>query len=171
MCSISVKWVKSASLLALVLFIQCMPVKQPPRPDKEAAVIRQADRLIKSGRFAPADTLLLNYLDHYPASDYCDDAAYRRAYIRVIVHEANPFFNYDSARAAFKEFLAKYPTSAYFYACNNWLKVLNLNFELNRAEENCQRTNSRLKKDLTRETRNRKELQKTLNQLEKVLQR
>lgn len=92
---------------------------------RELSLFRQATELLENEKYSQARKLYTLFLDKYPKHPYADDAAYRIAYLHVIVSEENPYFSYDSARVVFQNFIENYQNSHYISACRNWLNVIN----------------------------------------------
>ncbi len=137
--------------------------------------IKKADEYLKNERYPDVQKLLSTFLNNYPNSEYADDAAYRLAYLHVVYNKNNPYYDYIQARKQFLKFRTDFPESLYLYACNNWLKVLNLALNNNvrhggnviRSDNNC----DRLKNEVNELKKENQQLREVLKDLESALDR
>jgi len=141
----------------------------------EHRAIKAADEYLEKERYRDVHKILTAFMEKYPNSEYADDAAYRLAYLHVVYSEDNPYFNYKQAHRKFLEFSGNFPGSRYLYACNNWLKVLNLNLDSNvknhqgvvYKKDDC----DGLKKQVDELKRENQQLREVLKDLESALDR
>ena len=160
-------------LFILLIAVSCNPSQAIDKKNdaREKVIIEQFDALIKSGEYKRAEKILRTFRHKYTGSAYSDDAAYRAAYLHVISDENNPFFDYWQANQKFITFPKHFPKSDYVYACNTWLKILNLYFESLENSKDLKTKNQQLKKQLDQLVKKNKQLSQTLRGLEDALQR
>ncbi len=165
-----------SGILGFALLLSCTvkSVNQSADPvpiQKEEKALRLIDRLLQQGAYPKAHRYLLALQNADSLSPFADDVAYRLAYLHVIADSANPYFDYRQAWQAYRRFRKKYPKSIYSSACNNWLKILYLLFNSNRERDRWQKRVQMQQKACERLRRENAELKKTLQDLEKVIQR
>lgn len=160
-----------ASLVILTLGCNSNQVDIGSSQYQEQTIIEQSDALVKSGEYKRAEKILKAFREKSTASAYSDDAAYRLAYLHVISDDNNPFFDYWQAKQKFTTFPKHFPKSDYVYACNSWLKILNLYFELLENSKNLKTENQQLKKRFDQLVKENNQLSQTLRGLEDALQR
>ena len=136
-----------------------------------------ADYLEKGG-YEEAERIYSNFIISFPGHPYIDDAAYRLAYMRVIVDDRNPYFNYQNAVILFQNFIENYPNSRYINACQNWLNLIKvLNNEQGKSSVSAIRDQSdsydinELKNELNRIRAENAKLKNTLEELQKAIER
>ena len=161
--------------ILLVVSACAVQKKLAPTPaaerDLSRKIVLSIDSLLKAGDYTKAQKYGRLFIRQYPRSAYLDDVAYRMAYLHIIADAQNPFFDYGKARRAFEKFLEKFPQSQYALACNNWLKVLYLESQLQERNTQMQKELRVLKRELKRKTDEIEHLRNTLKDLEKVIKR
>lgn len=168
-----------AALIFVTIFVSCGPrpsVKAPETPSvtsekRQKEIILAADKALKEKKYRTAFRYLNFLLNNDPHSSFADDAAYRLAYLHVVADSGNPYFDYAQALKAFKRFKKNYPQSIYSSACNNWLKILYLFFDLKRESVQLRQKNQNMQKMLRRLKNRNTELERTLKDLEHVIKR
>ncbi len=161
-------------LFVLIFILGCAankPTQESENGDRQQQVIERTDELLRQGKYVEAQRLLKAFRERFPESPYADDAAYRAAYIKTIPDSANLFFDYAQALRDFNVFSAQFPKSAYLSACNNWQKILNLYLDLNTQTKRLKKQLAQQQKTIDRLKAENEELQRTLTDLEKALER
>ena len=167
-------------LMLAILFTAC-GVKQVSKKSqmtpamsivkRQEKLIVTADKALKEKEYSKAFRYLQLLRKKFSASPYADDVAYRLAYIHVMADNANPYFDYNRALQAFRQFKKNYPKSIYGSACNNWLKILYLIFNFKQGQNKLQQKNKELRTKILHLEAKNKELEKTLKDLEHAIRR
>lgn len=146
-----------------------LPVTQPDA-EQAGRIFEIASDLVANKEFKKAMEIYAGFLSRYPLHEFADDAAYRTAYLHVYADEMNPYLDYNLAKKAFTKFVGKYPESEYLPACKNWIKVLNLTGSVQAGEKLHAKIRNLEAQSEALQIENR-ELKKSLNELEKAIQR
>jgi tetratricopeptide (TPR) repeat protein len=143
---------------------------------RELSLFRHAGSLLEQGEFSKAYKLYGQFLEKYPKHPYADDAAYRLAYMHVMVSDQNPYFDYIKARMVFQNFIETYQNSHYISACKNWIYILNLYSRPERliSDESVTGdhvTNAGFSEEIRRLRAENERLKENLEQLQKAIER
>lgn len=146
--------------------------------DIELDIMQSAGDYLDKGNYEQAVSTYEQFITKYPNHPYVDDAAYRRAYISVIADEKNPYYDYKKAQLLFQNFIENYPNSRYINACYNWQNLLNILIKMSEEQSASKAGNgskateiNRLKNELKRIRAENSNLRKTLEELQKAIER
>jgi tetratricopeptide (TPR) repeat protein len=161
-----------------ILWMGCSNATHDDKENLETEIFELGNAYIKDGNYKQAWEIYSRFIMKFPTHAYVDDAAYRLAYIHVIVDDMNPYFDYHKAVGLFKNFIENYPNSRYIKACKNWLNVLTnpasrpLDPEIGTTkEESDPALINQLKDDLSSTKRENAKLRKTLKELQTAIER
>jgi outer membrane protein assembly factor BamD (BamD/ComL family) len=146
--------------------------------DIELKIMERGSAFLGKGEYDQAKNVYSQFILKYPEHPYVDDAAYRLAYISVIADDKNPYFDYKNGQILFKNFIENYPNSRYITACQNWVNLLNTVMRLSeeqsaaRIGEGSNSTEiNRLRNELKRVQAENARLNKTLEELQRAIER
>jgi outer membrane protein assembly factor BamD (BamD/ComL family) len=143
---------------------------------REHSLFRHAGSLLEQGDFTQARQLYVQFLEKYPKHPYADDAAYRLAYMHVMIAENNPYFDYSKARTVFQNFIESYQNSHYISACKNWINVLDFNKQQMQMNSDTpvqpdMIKNAQISEELRRLRAENASLRQNLEQLQRAIER
>jgi tetratricopeptide (TPR) repeat protein len=110
--------------LSGIFLISCNQSTSQKEKNLELEIMDTGKYYIESGEYEKAGIIYEQFIEKFPNHPYVDDAAYRLAYLHVIVDENNPYYDYEKAVIFFEKFIETYPNSRYIMACKNWLRLL-----------------------------------------------
>jgi len=167
-------------LLGVLLFTACN--KQTSQKDFESEIeleiMKRGADYLEMGDYDQAKMVYSKFIVKFPDHPYVDDADYRLAYICVIADDNNPYFDYKNAVILFQNFIENYPNSRYIIASKNWLNLLK-NVTMSIDEQASTSANDRsdsleinqLRIELKRVQAENSKLKKTLEELQKAIER
>jgi tetratricopeptide (TPR) repeat protein len=156
----------------------CSGATHDEKENLETEIFELGNVYIMDGNYKQAWEIYSRFIMKFPTHAYVDDAAYRLAYIHVIVDDMNPYFDYLKASGLFKNFIENYPNSRYINACQNWINLLN-SVKYIRDEQKANKAGmgansveiKRLKNELKRVRAENTRLKNTLEELQKAIER
>ena len=153
-------------------------VEKAQNEDIERQIIEDGNACIENGDYYRANEIYSQFIQEFPYHPYADDAAYRIAYMAVIADDNNPYFNYGNAEILFQNFIENYPNSRYIIACTNWLELLSKVSEKSQSDINANiekdtqmKLISQLKNQLSALQKENTQLKKTLEELQRAIER
>ena len=175
-------WIRSVPLLLLGIFILSACNKnfsnQDSESELESQIMEKGAEFLEMRNYNQANKIYSQFIAKFPDHPYVDDAAYRLAYICVIADDKNPYFNNEKAQDQFQNFIENYPNSRYISPSRNWLSILQ-RITVNNDEESQISSKNSLESDEINQLRNEllrlqgenSRLKKTLEELQKAIER